>query len=114
MTADRAHLVGVLLAVAVVLLLAGCTSTPDLFGTAGTAMQFEGTICGEPVRFSATDLKDRSGFEATITCGEDGGVHVVTSESNASQAMVMQAEAISKLAGAIAAGISPASIGVLR
>lgn len=87
-------------AIAVVLALAGC---------AGTELQFAGKVCGQDVSLALIDRKDRSGFDAQITCGPEGSIMVSTSDSSTSAVIAAQAElaarlgdTITKLAGAAA------------
>ena len=79
--------------IAAVLLVSGC---------AGTVVEMDGTICGQPVKFRLADAKDRSEFTLAVTCGEDGGVQVSTAESSTSMVLAAQAAALSTLAGTLA------------
>jgi hypothetical protein len=84
----------------------------------GTALEFSGPLCGgtQPATFTLADHKDRAGFDAKCThttYRADGTIAAVdeivisSSESSASAVVAAQADAISNLAGAIAAGAGP-------
>ena len=77
------------------LLLGGCA------WVSGSVVELEGTVCGQPVKLRVADNKDRSGFDATVTCGADGGVTLTTTDSSASAVMAAQAEAIRGLAAEV-------------
>lgn len=96
-------------------LLAGC----------GTQLSYKGPACGsaDPVAISLGDYKDRTAFDGrcsrtTTYYRPDGTVeHVVrdelvitSAESSTSQVIAAQADALSKLAGTVAGGLSPVAI----
>jgi hypothetical protein len=81
-------------------------------GCSGTALQFAGPLCGgpDPATISLSDRKDRAGFDARCThtiYASDGSiasvseVTITSSESNTSEVIRAQAEAIDKLAGLV-------------
>jgi hypothetical protein len=96
--------VGAILVISLLLVL--------LSGCSGTALQFAGPLCGapNPATISLSDRKDRAGFNARCThttYAPDGSVTsvsevtITSSESNTSEVIRAQAEAIDKLAGLV-------------
>lgn len=92
-----------------IVLLAGC---------AGTAVQYQGPLCGSasPATLNVADRKDRGSFDARCThttYNADGTVAAVdeivisTSDSSASSVIAAQANALANLAGAVARGVAP-------
>lgn len=89
--------------------LIACTILP---ACSGTALQFAGPLCGstDQATINLSDKKDRAGFDARCThttYAPDGSVAsvseiiITSSESNTSEVIRAQAEAIDKLAGLI-------------
>lgn len=81
--------------------LIGMVVLLPLAGCAGTELHFAGSVCGQQVDLTLTDRKDRSGFDAQITCGPDGSIMVSTSDSSTSAVIVAQAELTAKLGDVI-------------
>ena len=79
-----------------------------LTGCAGTGIDFDGNVCGQPVKFTLTDVKDRGVFVGDVTCPQGGGLHVETADSSASAVIQAQADAIAKTAAALTAAMAAA------
>ena len=62
----RSAMMGLARTALLVLTLAGCC--------AGTRLTMSGTICGQPFELAIADHKDRSGFEAQVTCSDGSSV----------------------------------------
>lgn len=91
------------LALATALLLAGC---------AGTDLVFEGQVCGQPVKLTMHDAKDRSAFDASATCPQGGGLTITSSESSTSQVLSAMSANIDKLTALVGALIMAPAAGI--
>ena len=68
-----------------------------LVGCSGTRLTMSGTVCGQAVELALRDQKDRSGFEAKVTCPDGGSVLLTSSESSTSAVVQAQAELATRL-----------------
>ena len=89
-TQMRSAMMGLAHTALIVLTLAGCS--------AGTRLTTSGTICGQPYELAMADRKDRSGFEATVTCSDGSTLTVSSTDSSTSQVLQAQAELATRLA----------------
>ena len=84
----RSAMMGLARTALLVLTLAGCS---------GTRLTMSGTVCGQAVELAMVDRKDRSGFEAQVTCPGGGSVLLTSSDSSTSQVIQAQAELATRL-----------------
>jgi len=77
------------------------TALALLSACAGTELQLQGSVCGQPVNLVLQDRKDRSAFEGEITCPGGGRVWITSTDSSTSAVLAKQAEITDRLVGLV-------------
>jgi hypothetical protein len=82
-----------------------------LGGCAGTALSFKGQVCGMPVAFHLRDMKDRSGFTASVTCPTHpgGSLTIASTDSSTSTVLAEQAALLDKMTSLLAGVLAQAT-----
>lgn len=76
----------------------------------GTTLTLDGSVCGQPIKVTIIDHKDRSGFVGEVTCPDGGKVLIQSTDSSVS-AVIGAVEAIVPAFGKAAGEAARAAAG---